>query len=91
MSIANKTDRIDLRVSPTQKALIASAAMASQKDVSQFIIESVIRQAEETLLDQRLFILSDEDFRELEKELEEPAVENPAFTKYLNTKAPWEK
>lgn len=91
MSIANKTDRIDLRVSPTQKALIASAAMASQKDVSQFIIESVIRQAEETLLDQRLFILSDEDFRELEKELEEPAVENPAFNKYLNTKAPWEK
>jgi uncharacterized protein (DUF1778 family) len=91
MSIANKTDRIDLRVSPTQKALIASAAMASQKDVSQFIIESVIRQAEETLLDQRLFILSDEDFKKLEKELEKPPVENPTFTKYLNTKAPWEK
>jgi uncharacterized protein (DUF1778 family) len=91
MSITNKTDRIDLRVSPTQKALIASAAMASQKDVSQFIIESVIRQAEETLLDQRLFILSDEDFKELEKELEQPAVENPTFTKYLNAKAPWEK
>jgi uncharacterized protein (DUF1778 family) len=65
--------------------------MASQKDVSQFIIESVIRQAEETLLDQRLFILSDEDFRKLEKELEEPAVENPTFTRYLNAKAPWEK
>jgi uncharacterized protein (DUF1778 family) len=91
MSIANKTDRIDLRVSPTQKALIASAAKASQKDVSQFIIESVIRQAEETILDQRLFILSDEDFQELERELEQPAVENPSFTRYLNAKAPWEK
>jgi uncharacterized protein (DUF1778 family) len=91
MSIANKTDRIDLRVSPSQKALIASAARASQKDVSQFIIESVIRQAEETILDQRLFILSDEDFRELERELEQPAVENPTFNKYLNAKAPWEK
>ena len=91
MSIANKTDRIDLRVSPSQKALIASAARASQKDVSQFIIESVIRQAEETILDQRLFILSDEDFRELERELKQPAVENPTFNKYLNAKAPWEK
>lgn len=91
MSITSKTDRIDLRVSPTQKALIASAAKASQKDVSQFIIESVVRQAEETLLDQRLFILSDEDFQELEKELDLPPVENTAFTKYLNAKAPWEK
>lgn len=91
MSITSKTNRIDLRVSPTQKALIASAALASQKDVSQFIIESVIRQAEETLLDQRLFILSDEDFQELERELEAPAVENQTFTQYLNAKAPWEK
>lgn len=91
MSIANKTDRIDLRVSPAQKAMIASAAMASQKGVSEFIIDSVVRQAEETLLDQRLFILSDEDFEALENELVQPPVENPTFDKYLNAKAPWEK
>jgi uncharacterized protein (DUF1778 family) len=91
MSIANKTDRIDLRVSAAQKAIIASAAKASQKGVSEFIIESVIKQAEETILDQRLFILSEEDFQKLEAELEQPPVENPIFEKYLNTKAPWEK
>jgi uncharacterized protein (DUF1778 family) len=91
MSIANKTDRIDLRVSPAQKAIIASAAMASQKGVSEFIIESVVRQAEETLLDQRLFILSDEDFQDLERELDQPPIENPALTKHLNAKAPWEE
>lgn len=91
MSIANKTDRIDLRVSAAQKAIIASAAKASQKGVSEFIIESVIKQAEETILDQRLFILSEEDFQKLEAELEQPPVENPIFEKYLNAKAPWEK
>lgn len=91
MSIANKTDRIDLRVSAAQKAIIASAAKASQKGVSEFIIESVIKQAEETILDQRLFILSEEDFQKLEAELEQPPVENSIFEKYLNAKAPWEK
>lgn len=91
MTFANKTDRIDLRVSAAQKALIASAAKASQKGVSEFILESVIKQAEETILDQRLFILSEEDFQKLEAELEQPPIENPVFTKYLNAKAPWEK
>ncbi|MFM7014330.1 MAG: DUF1778 domain-containing protein [Actinomycetota bacterium] len=91
MTLTNKTDRIDLRVSAAQKALIASAAKASQKGVSEFIIESVIRQAEETILDQRLFILSDADFQKLEAELEGPAAQNPEFEKYLDAKAPWEK
>lgn len=91
MAIANKTDRIDLRVSAAQKAIIASAAKASQKGVSEFIIESVIKQAEETILDQRLFILSEEDFKKLEADLAKPPAENPIFDKYLNAKAPWEK
>jgi uncharacterized protein (DUF1778 family) len=90
MSNAAKTDRIGLRVSKAQKALIASAASASQKDVSEFIIDSVIKQAEETILDQRLFILSDEDFRQLEKDLEKKPVENPVLTELLTTRAPWE-
>ena len=90
MSNAAKTDRIGLRVSKAQKALIASAASASQKDVSEFIIDSVIKQAEETILDQRLFILSDEDFRQVEKDLEKKPVENPVLTELLTTRAPWE-
>lgn len=90
MSNAAKTDRIGLRVSKAQKALIASAASASQKDVSEFIIDSVIKQAEETILDQRLFILSDEDFRQLEKDLESKPAENPALAELLSTRAPWE-
>jgi uncharacterized protein (DUF1778 family) len=90
MSNAAKTDRIGLRVSKAQKALIASAASASQKDVSEFIIDSVIKQAEETILDQRLFILSDEDFRQLEKDLAKKPVENPVLTELLTTRAPWE-
>jgi uncharacterized protein (DUF1778 family) len=90
-SVSTKSDRIHLRVSKSQKALIAQAASSQHKDVSEFILESVIKQAEEAILDQRLFILSDEDLQELEKQIAEPAVENPNLTKLLATRAPWEK
>lgn len=81
-----KAERIYLRVSKAQKAVIASAAAAQHKGVTEFILDSIMRQAEETILDQRLFILSNEDFEDLENQLAKPAKANPKLETLLKSK-----
>lgn len=54
-----KTERVDLRVSPAAKQMIQAAAQAQDKTVSEFLLDSGLASAAETLADRRLFILDD--------------------------------
>ena len=87
----SKTAPINMRVEPSQHALLTKAAALLHKDRSAFILDVACREAENVLLDQRLFQLNDDDFAAFEQALTAPLPENAALKKLLKTPALWEK
>lgn len=87
----SKTAPINMRVEPAQHALLTRAAALLHKDRTAFILDVACREAENVLLDQRLFQLNDEDFQAFEAALSAPIPENPRLKALLNEPAPWEE
>jgi len=54
---ANRTEKLDLRLSKSAKQTLQAAARAARKSVSAFVIETALSEAEERLADRRLFSL----------------------------------
>ncbi len=52
-----KSERIDIRTTPTNKRLLQTAAAASHKNVSEFLLEQGLLAAERTLTDRRLILV----------------------------------
>jgi uncharacterized protein (DUF1778 family) len=78
-----KTERIDVRASAQVKALLQEAARASHKNVSEFLLEAGIAMAHETLADQRLFALTDEQWEHFQTVLNRPVQDKPQLRKLL--------
>lgn len=87
----SKTAPINMRVEPSQHALLTKAAALLKKDRSAFILDVACREAENVLLDQRLFQLGEEAFNAFEDTLEAPIADNQKLKDLLKEKAPWEK
>lgn len=86
-----KTAPINMRVEPSQHALLTKAAAVLNKDRSTFILEAACREAQEVLLDRRLFQLGEEDYNSFLDALDTPPAENSALRALLTEPAPWEK
>ena len=87
---ATRTAPINLRALNSQRNLIDHAAAALGKNCSDFMLETACREAENVLLDQRLFMLNQVDFEAFNQALEAPVKDNPALRKLIERKAPWE-
>ncbi|GAB6058757.1 type II toxin-antitoxin system TacA family antitoxin [Desulfonatronum parangueonense] len=79
---------INIRALPVQRALIDKAADILKKSRSEFMLEAACREAENVLLDRRLFFLDDAQYLEFEKLLRAPVAESVG--NLLSAKAPWE-
>lgn len=88
-NIEKRKAPINIRALVAQRTLIDKAAAALHKSRSDFMLEASCREAENVLLDQRLFFLQDEEFDAFEAAMKTPVSE--AMKKLLETKAPWEK
>jgi len=86
----SKTAPINMRVEPRQHALLTRAAAVLHKDRSAFILDVACREAENVLLDQRLFQLDEKVYEEFEAALVEPVADNPRLRALLRESAPWE-
>src|SRR5580704_14242027 len=84
-------ETINLRASQRQKALIDRAAEALGRNRSDFMLETVCREAEAVLLDRRYFTLSGEEFKRFKAMLDKPPANNTRLRRMLRTKAPWEQ
>ena len=84
-------ETINIRASRRQKALIDQAAAALGRNRSDFMLDTVCREAESILLDRRYFVLSDEAFERFTTMLDRPPRENPKLRRLLETPAPWER
>ena len=80
----NRTEKLDIRLSPAAKRLLRSAAEARHKSISEFVLDSALTAAEDALLDQRMITLSTEQWAEFMKALDAPPTGHPRLERLLN-------
>lgn len=85
-----KVSSINLRALPAQKNLIDMAASLAHKSRSDFMLEAACREAENLLLDQRLFLTEDATYQAFIALLESPVDENLGLKSLLKSSSPWE-
>lgn len=67
-----RTEKLDLRLTLSAKQTLQSAARAAGKSVSDFVLESALREAEERLADRRAFMLEPERWEAFVAALDAP-------------------
>lgn len=70
---ALRTEKLDLRLSAEAKRTLSAAANASQRSVSEFVLESALSRAAETLPDRRRFELDADRWKAFQAALDAPA------------------
>lgn len=88
--LSPRTARLGLRATEEQQMLIRRAAEALNKSVTEFILDSACKEAENTLLNQRLFLLDEKKWQKFQEALEQPAKVKPGLQELMKEKAPWE-
>ena len=64
-SASARSARLGLRATPQQEAVLRRAADVAHKSLTDFILDSACLAAEQTLLDQRLFMVSGSQYQGL--------------------------
>ena len=85
----SRTAPINMRVEPSQRALLTKAAEMLNKDRSAFILDVACREAENVLLNQRLFQLDDDAFNAFTTDLETSINDNAKLKTLLTSPSPW--
>ncbi|MBD2771886.1 DUF1778 domain-containing protein [Iningainema tapete] len=86
----NRDAIINIRAHQAQRDLIDRAAEALGKNRSDFMLETACREAEAVLLERRLFILDDDEFKQFMDLLDAPPSANENLRKLLTTSSPWD-
>jgi uncharacterized protein (DUF1778 family) len=87
-STRRKDDVIQIRASAEAKAMLNRAAALRGQKLSEFMLESARRQAEDTILDQRTFFLDDDAHAQFLKMLDSPPKPSAKARARLNRKVP---
>lgn len=87
----NRSSRLGLRATPQQEAVLRRAAEATHKSMTDFILDSACQAAEQTLLDQRLFMVAGSQSRALLDMLDQPARDNAGLRDLFSRPEPWNK
>lgn len=89
MTTTTRSARLGLRATPQQEAVLRRAAEVAHKSMTDFILDSACRAAEQTLLDQRLFLVSGSQSQALLDMLDRPAQVNPGLKDLFSRSTPW--
>jgi uncharacterized protein (DUF1778 family) len=84
-----RSARLGLRATPEQEVVLRRAADVAHKSLTDFILDSACLAAEQTLLDQRLFMVSGDQYQAFMDLLEEPEQPNDGLRDLFSRKAPW--
>jgi len=88
---SRKDDVIQIRASAETKAILNRAAALRGQKLSEFMLDSARRQAEETLLDQRIFFLDPKAHEKFLAMLDGPATPNRELRALMQRKSTWER
>ena len=88
---ARKDDVIQIRASAETKAVLNRAAALRGQKLSEFMLDSARRQAEDALLDQRVFFLDSKAHEKFLALLDSPPKLNNRLKALMKRKRVWEK
>lgn len=88
---ASRTEKLDLRLTAAAKRTLQHAARAAHRSVSEFVLESALARAEETLPDRRHFGLDAEQWQAFLIALDAPARPTPRLDKLLSAPSVFEQ
>ncbi|MHC1725856.1 MAG: DUF1778 domain-containing protein [Syntrophobacteraceae bacterium] len=73
----NRSEKLDLRLSKSAKQTLQAAAAAARKSVSEFVLETALREAEERLADRSIFTLDSQSWEAFIAALDAPPRRHP--------------
>lgn len=88
---ARKDDVIQIRASAETKAILNRAATLRGQKLSEFMLDSARRQAEETLLDQRAFFLEQEAHDQFLAMLDAPSLPSEELRQRMRRRPSWDR
>lgn len=89
-STITRSSRLGLRATYEQEVILRRAADVAHKSLTEFILDSACLTAEQTLLDQRLFMVSGTQYQAFMDLLEQPEQTNEGLQNLFSRKAPWD-
>ena len=84
-----RSARLGLRATPEQERVLRRAADVAHKSLTDFVLESACQAAEQTLVDQRLFLVSGDRYQTMLDLLDRPAQDNPCLRDLFSRPEPW--
>ena len=78
-----RTEKLDLRVTAVDKRILKAAASVSRRSVTDFVRESALARADETLADRRTFRLNTDKWRAFLSALDSPPRPVPRMQRLL--------
>lgn len=88
MATAGKQKVVNLRIDEVRRDLIDEAARLRGKSRTEFMVEAAYKEAEQTILDQKIFILDQADCDYLCSSDHKP---DPKLVKLFKSNSPWEQ
>jgi uncharacterized protein (DUF1778 family) len=88
---STRTEKLDLRLTPDAKRDLQSAATAARRSVSEFVLESALSHARETLPDRQRFGLDGGRWTAFLAALEAPTRPTPRLTALLQEPSVFER
>jgi uncharacterized protein (DUF1778 family) len=87
---STRSEKLDLRLSAAAKQTLRAAAAAANRTVSDFVLESAMSRAAETLADRQRFGLDSKEWRVFQAALDAPTRSMPKMHSLLNTRSVFE-
>lgn len=87
---ATRSEKLDLRLTRQAKETLHAAAAAQRRSVSEFVLESALARAAETLPDRQYFGLDAERWKAFMAALDAPSRPLPRLARLLNEPSPFE-
>lgn len=82
-SATTRSEKLDLRLTKQAKRALRAAAEASHRSVSEFVLESALARADETLAERRSFVLSAARWKEFTAALDAHSRPLPGMQRLL--------
>ena len=80
---AVRSEKLDLRLSSSDKRRLETAASAASRSLSAFVLESALSQADHTLADRHRFMLNKGKWSEFQRALDAPIRSLPRLERLL--------
>jgi uncharacterized protein (DUF1778 family) len=88
---STRSERVDLRMTPNAKRTLQRAAAASNKTLSEFLLDTGLAAAFDALADRRTFELDEKRWKEFMAALAAPPKDNPRLRVLLARKPAWDR